>query len=302
MALLFAALCSLGAQESQVPDDSVLLLSYFRTPDEALHLAHSQDGLKWTALNENKPIFRVAVGNKSVRDPFIRKGLDGWFHFISTNSWKAKDLIYAKSKDLVHWEGERLLPVMETVPGTRNVWAPEFVYDEAKEEYLIFWSSVTEPEGKHQRTWCCRTKDFTTVSAPTVLFDPGFTQIDATIVRDKDTCFLIFKDERGANKKGTDNKAMRVATASALGGPYSASGGLVCAHLTEGPAVFQAGGRWLMLYDHFMEHKWGASESQDLKQWQSISDQVIVPDKCRHGSVFTVTRKEFEQLQEDLNK
>jgi hypothetical protein len=40
------------------------LLSYFRTPDEALHLAWSEDGLGWRALNDNQAVLRATVGNR----------------------------------------------------------------------------------------------------------------------------------------------------------------------------------------------------------------------------------------------
>ena len=301
LALPFAAVL-LCAAPAMAASDDVFILSYFRTPAEALHLAYSTDGLTWTALNGNKPVLHANVGNKSIRDPYIRKGPGGWFHLVSTNSWKAKDLIYTKSKDLIHWEPQHLLPVMAGVEHVRNVWAPEFVFDEEKGDYLIFWSSVTEPEGKHQRIWCCRTKNFQNLSAPRVLFDPGYTVIDATLVRSKDMWHMAFKDARGENKKGTDNKAMRMATAASLGGPYQNPSGLVTPHLTEGPAIFRAGDRWLMLYDHFMEHKWGASESRDLVNWTPVTAKLTVPETCRHGSVFTITNKEFDALRAAFGK
>ena len=291
----------LAASAPDADAGSVYLLAYFRTPEEALHYAWSEDGLTWQALNGNRPVMRAEVGNKSIRDPYIRKGPDEWFHLVSTNSWKAVNLIYARSKDLVTWESQRLLPVMESVPTTKNVWAPEFVYDDQTGEYLIFWSSVTVPEG-HQRTWSCRTRDFESLSEPEILFDPGYTQIDATLVRNEKTWHLIYKDERGENKQGTDNKAMRVAVSDTLEGPYEAVTGLVTPHLTEGPAVFRAGARWLMLYDHFMEHRWGGAESNDLKTWKVLEGVPKVPDTARHGSVLSITRDEFANLKAKLGE
>lgn len=303
MFLLFAA-CCVPCAAAQPPasdpsgdEDGVLLLAYFRTPAEALHYAFSRDGLTWTALNDNRPVLLSNVGHKSVRDPYIRKGPDGWFHLVSTNSWKARNLMYTRSRDLIQWEPQRLLPVMESVEACKNVWAPEFVHDEDSGDYILFWSSVTEPE-HYQRTWYCRTGDFETVSEPKVLFDAGFTNIDATIIRQENRWHLIYKDERGENRVGTDNKAMRVATADALLGPYQTRTGLVSPHLTEGATVFREGGRWLMLFDHFMDKKWGAAESDDLLEWRPVSQPVIVPDLARHGSVFRIPQQLFRQLRD----
>lgn len=289
---LLTLICGLAAAE----EDSVFVLAYFRTPAEALHLASSPDGLTWTALNKNEPVLRAEVGNRSIRDPFIRKGPDGLYHLVSTNSWKATNLIHVSSPDLVHWSEQTLLPVMEGMPGTKNVWAPEYVYDEARGDYLLFWSSVTEPEGDHQRIWCCRTKDFKTVSEPKMLFDPGYTVIDATIVPDGKRWVMAFKDERGENKAGTDNKGMRMAVADALEGPYTVVSDLVTPHLTEGPTLFQAGGRWLMLFDCFLEGKWGAVESTDLDLWHPLEPGPLLPADARHGSVFTISAGELATL------
>ena len=47
------------------------VMSYFRTESEALHLALSDDGLKWRALNDNKPILSGTIGTNTLRDPFV---------------------------------------------------------------------------------------------------------------------------------------------------------------------------------------------------------------------------------------
>ncbi|MEW6234917.1 MAG: glycoside hydrolase family 43 protein [Candidatus Omnitrophota bacterium] len=290
--------CAIAA--GSVADDSVFLMSYFRTADESLYMAYSFDGCDWTAFNDEKPLLRAEIGNKSVRDPFIRRGLDGAFYFVCTNSWKSSMILAARSKDLIHWEEQRLLPVMEGVKTVHNCWAPEFFYDDKEGSFLIYWSSVTE-ENNHQRIWSCRTKDFKTISPPRMLFDPGYTVIDATIEFFNGAYYMIYKDERGENKHGTDNKAMRLAVSGNLDGPYQPQGGLITPHLTEGPALFRAGGKWLLFYDCFMDDRWGAEESDDLQNWTNADAKVKFPPQPRHGSVFTVTRKQFEALRDWYN-
>ena len=69
-----------------------------------LHIAYSYDGLKWTALNDDKPLLVPEIGkDKLMRDPSICQGPDGTFHMVWTSSWKDRIIGYASSKDLVHW-------------------------------------------------------------------------------------------------------------------------------------------------------------------------------------------------------
>ncbi len=45
----------------------MFVMSYFRTESEALHLAISEDGLEWTALNGNRPLLHSTVGAQRAR-------------------------------------------------------------------------------------------------------------------------------------------------------------------------------------------------------------------------------------------
>jgi beta-galactosidase len=274
--------------------NAIYLLSYFRTSDEALHLASSDDGLTWTALNANRAILHADVGQRSVRDPFIRCCEDGWFHLVCTDSWNSPDILHARSRDLVEWEPWEILPVMRGVPNACNAWAPEYVYVPDRRSYMLFWSSITEP-AEHQRIWCCETPDFRVISEAGVLFDPGHSVIDATLIPDGDRHVLIYKDERGRNAPGTDFKAMRSATGRSLNGPFIPEGGLITEPLTEGPTVFLHGDSYLMLYDFFLDGRWGASQSEDLLTWRSIPG-LTVPFEARHGSVFSAPDTVVQEL------
>ena len=73
------------------------------------------------------------------------------------------------------------------------VWAPEAIYDEATDDYLVYWSSRDKSKnGTDQnalRVYVCRTKDFHTFSEPKVWLsedqDTGneVNIIDSTIVK-----------------------------------------------------------------------------------------------------------------------
>lgn len=58
------------------PEHDVYIFSYFKgNGEDGLHLAASNDGLKWVALNGNKSFLTPVVGNdKLMRDPCIIQG------------------------------------------------------------------------------------------------------------------------------------------------------------------------------------------------------------------------------------
>ena len=85
---LFIAMATCIAAAAQA--EEAYLFSYFsdrefggRSGESAgLHLAYSYDGLKWTALNDDKPLLVPEVGkDRLMRDPSICRGPDGTFHW-----------------------------------------------------------------------------------------------------------------------------------------------------------------------------------------------------------------------------
>jgi hypothetical protein len=195
---------------------------------------------------------------------------------------------------------------MESIPSTVNTWAPEFVYDSSQKIYFIFWSSTTCPKKNFfrkpmldHRIWYCTTSDFQHFSAPAIMFDPGYMIIDATIIRDQNKWFMAFKDERGKNRLSNPYKAMKIAQASQLPGPWEIiTQDFVTPHLTEGPYMFHNGNEWWMIYDHFMSGHYGIRKSKDLIQWESLKEDVKFPSGTRHASIMELS----DELAENLKK
>ena len=94
--------------------DSVFMFSYFNNNGkDGLHLAYSNDGLNWTALNNDRTFLIPVLSKDSLmRDPCIIRGSDGLFHMVWTVSWKEKGIGYASSKALIHWSEQKFIPVM----------------------------------------------------------------------------------------------------------------------------------------------------------------------------------------------
>jgi len=131
------------------------LFSYFKgNGEDGLHLAYSEDGLAWRALNDDRPYFHPTVGKeKLTRDPSIVRGPDGMYHMVWTAGWNEQGFGYAESRDLITWTHERYVAVMSHEPTAMNTWAPEIFYDSIKTRYQIVWASTIPGRfpGQHGR-------------------------------------------------------------------------------------------------------------------------------------------------------
>jgi hypothetical protein len=284
------------------------LFSYFKgNGEDGLHLAYSNDGLKWASLKNDSSFLKPTAGkDKLMRDPCIVRGANGLFHMVWTVSWNEKGIGYASSKDLLHWSEQRYLPVMEHESGALNCWAPEIFYDALKKEYMIYWATTipgrfskgdTSGDSKYNhRMYYVTTKDFKTFSDTKLLYDQGFNVIDATIQKNGQQYVMFLKDET----RYPPQKNLRLAFSNTLTGGYSTpSEPITGKYWAEGPTVLKQGKRWIVYFDKYRDHQYGAMASTDLKQWTEISDQLEMPKGIRHGTVFAVTEKELEKLKAD---
>ena len=197
--------CAATTKQAAAPEEEVYLFSYFKGNGDGLHLAYSTDGYNWQALKNDSIFLRPTAGkDKLMRDPCIIRGGDGKFHMVWTVSWNERGIGYASSEDLLNWSEQQYVPVMEHEPGARNTWAPEITYDYKKKEYMIYWAtSITglypetqsaEDNAYNHRMYYVTTKDFKTFSDTKLLYEPGFNEIDATIVKDKNRFEMFLKD------------------------------------------------------------------------------------------------------------
>lgn len=303
--LLFLSLSSCAVVQKQAAQDDVYLFSYFKGNGDGLHLAYSTDGYNWQALKNDSIFLKPNAGNdKLMRDPCIIRGADGRFHMVWTVSWNEKGLGYASSEDLINWSEQQFIPVMAHEPNARNTWAPEITYDEEKKQYMIYWATTItglypetqsqEDDAYNHRMYYVTTKDFEDFSDTRLLYEPGFNVIDATIVKDSDRYVMFLKDET----REPAEKNLRIAYSQNLTGPYSAAGPPITGdYWAEGPTTLKLGDKWMVYFDKYIEHSMGAVQSTDLKNWEDISDKISFPEGMRHGTIFKVTRDEFEKLQ-----
>lgn len=301
---------SYGAKSKAVPNDSVYLMAYFKAPSQHLFYAMSEDGLHWEETNGGAPIFCAFDEKIWMRDPYmqrVEKNGETTFHLVHTWGWDNPAIFHWESSDLINWHAANggtdtdsgKIYVMDGKngnPSSPNAWAPEFTYVPKEDTFYVYWSSRVDDRQVHYVT---STKDWLSFSTPQVLFDPGITAIDLTVVPYKGKYYGFYKDERNGKKTilraVTNSLDPKVDTFKGITEVYPADFNIE----VEGPTVFPKldGSGWIAYADEFNGDKGLVfAECDDLKKpWKLIPKDKYknVPD-VKHGSVIKVSRKEVE--------
>ena len=284
----------LAETNTKTNNDTVYLFSTFKEPEQdGLRFAWSPDGHHWA--NIPGLFLRVNVGQKLMRDPSILRGPDGTFHMVWTSGWHGdKGFGYAHSRDLAHWSPQRLLRVMAHEPKVRNVWAPELFYDRKGQQFIICWASNMPEHPDDRRSqhhlYFTTTRDFKTFAPAKLFFDPGFDVIDGQIVQNGDRYALVFKDNTRPGSR------IHVAFSDNATGPWTDISEPFTEQNTEGPAVLKLGDDWVIYYDKYRAHQYGAVRTHDFRTFTNVTDEMTFPEGLKHGTAFPVTRKELNYL------
>ena len=268
--------------------DIYVSTSFHEPANEGLRFIYSYDGINWNPIEGT--FLSPKVGNQKVmRDPSIVKGPDGTFHLVWTSSWRGdKGFGYASSKDLIHWTEERFINVMDD-PTTVNVWAPELFYDDVKRQYMIIWASCIpgkfpdglEDHNNNHRLYYTTTKDFKTFSKAKLLIEPGFSSIDATMVkRGNNDYVMVLKDNTRKQRN------IKVAFAKSPYGPWSEVSESFTDMFCEGPSTAYVDGWYYIYYDSYRQKIYGAHRTKDFKTFEDRTGSVKFPVGHKHGTVF----------------
>lgn len=267
----------------------------------------SRDGIAWTPVRAGLPIIRTELG---IRDPHIARDADGVYHCVWTTH-VADGIGYSTSRDLLTWSEPRVLRIMAGVPKTWNCWAPELVWLEDRDEWMIHYSStivgLRDPataggEKLNHRIYRVLTKDFERFSQPEVLYDPGYTVIDSTMFpvenRVEGRWVMAIKDARLRPKA---MKRIRLATAPTPLGPWSLppSEG-ISPPWHEGATFARFGGWWWMYVDRYHANYYQLWRSRDLVRWTHGPTLLGLPRGFRHGTVIEVPADVFAALRTAL--
>lgn len=313
-------LSSTGPAEARDAKPAGFLFATFRGEGspltEQVYFALSKDGCTWSALNDSKPVLVSEVGEKGVRDPFLLRGKTGeHFYLIATDlsihlnhDWGravrggSHCIVIWESTDLVSWSEPRLVEVAPKDAGC--TWAPEAVYDQANDDYLVFWASTTGRDdfSKH-RIWAARTKDFRAFSEPFIYIEKPTTVIDTTIIHDGQSYYRFSKDEK--------YKAITMETSTRLEGPWVDVPDFSLSRLRgyEGPASYliqpateSEPATWGLILDHYARGRgYQPYLTEDLASGNFVEAKGFeFPFKFRHGSVLSLTEEEYRRLENSL--
>lgn len=292
-------------------EPTAFLFSYFtRNGEDGVHLAYSRDGINWLPLNHGRSLIQPAVTGEGIgwqewgttaalmRDPCILRGPDGMFHMVWTIAWTDKGIGIAHSPDLIHWSKQERIPVMEHEPDALQAWAPELFYDDATQQYMIFWATAipgrfpasdsvgqrTSRGRADPRLYYVTTKDFKSYSPAKLLYDGGFATIDGTIAKKGDRYYLVMKDETFH----PPHRNLRVASSEHATGPYGPASLSFTERDTEGPSILHVDDYWYVYYDRYTRGRYGAVRTKDFEHWEKYTDSLNAPRGIRHGSAFRV--------------
>jgi len=298
--VIFATHGNLKAGDT-ASSDTVYMFSSFRdNGQDGLHLAYSSDGYKWTDLGGS--FLEPQVGRyKLMRDPSVVRGPDGTFHMVWTTGWRDdKGFGYARSPDLIQWSKQKFVEAMAHEPETFNVWAPELFYDADNKRFIVCWASTIpgrypdhlEDRNNNHRMYCTTTRDFETFTDTKLFFEPGFSVIDAVIVKWDSRYVLVHKD----NTRSLRN--LRAAFGDSALGPFTDVSEPFTEMYTEGPTVLRLGDDWIVYFDMYRKKQYGAVKTRDFKTWTDITSLVSFPDGHKHGTAFEAPRSVLNGLKQ----
>ncbi len=280
---------------------------------EQVYFSYSEDGLHWKDLNGGAPVLRWEQGEGGVRDPFlIRSPKDNKSYLIATDlriaNGKGWDVaVHEGSRDIIIWESDDLVNWSEPwavtvgIPGAGCVWAPEAIYDEATDEFLVFWASATqethESERKH-KIYSSRTRDFRQFSPAEKYIERDNHIIDTTIIEHGGAFFRYSKDETTKNIRVEKGESLDKDAFSPVHAPV-----LEALTGVEGPQIYKLHDReaWCLIVDRFAEGKgYLPLITTDLAsgEFQILADEAfdLGANKKRHGGVLPIYGEECSQL------
>ena len=287
--------------------DVAYLFAYFlgNSPEqERLSYAVSTDGYNFKALNGGRAVWQSSVGTGCLRDPYIFKGEDGLYYMLATDmksslGWNSnRNLLSAKSTDLVHWFDETSIEIANKyslMQGADRAWAPQAIFDPEKGEYMIYFAARVPNRDSRTIMYYAYSRDMKTLDTePQLLFAPknGDDAIDSDIINVGGKYYMYYKNET--------NKRIYLATADHASGPYSEIKQVSEGSLgVEGPNIYKLIGsdKWLMMSDAYGDGYYLMQETTDLVNFNTVSrSSYSFNFTPRHGYVIPINADQYTAL------
>lgn len=281
-----------------------------------LYYSVSKDGLHWQNLNDGERVFDNYQGH-----PDIVKGPKGNYYIAGNTSDSSPDINIWSSDDLITWEKHAVYtPDLTATPGYENalqrIGAPKLFYDKASSQFIMTWHTPHKEGTKEdpERYWASQRtlyvlsddlKEFK--GPPKKLFDWNIGTIDVIIRKVDHNYYAIIKDETYPTLYWPTGKTIRIAKSNFLLGPYSLPQDPISPNFREAPSLIPSpnGEAWYLYYEQYPGVSYGLSISDNLNgPWYQASgytffsdwDKYSLPEKVRHGSMITISDKEYDEL------
>jgi hypothetical protein len=287
---------------------------------EQIYFAISTDGLHWTDINNSQPVLTSNIGDGGVRDPSIIRSADGTtFWILATDlcigcgtSWSdaqhngSTSLVIWESSDLVNWSGPRLANVAGSIPDAGCAWAPEAIYDEDNENYVVYWATISPLDGYDKaRIYYATTTDFVNFSAPQMYINrPGaYGIIDTQILKVANSTYQYYRVSRDTYN-GYDS--VTVEGNNSIFSSWTEIGdihGLVSSW-SEGPILykFNDANEWCLMVDvtagGYLPLVSTDLSDMDTYRVLSSSEYSLGTSRKRHGSILNITTAELNAILE----
>ncbi|WP_115717905.1 family 43 glycosylhydrolase [Gallaecimonas mangrovi] len=308
--LLALLCCSAFAKPPEQKDLTAYLFVYFtgnKVSEEAIHFAVSADGYHYYALNHNQPVLdsKRISSSGGVRDPHILRSQDGQhFYMVATDMTASKGwdsnraMVLLKSTDLVHWQS-RVVNIQQRFSGNstlKRVWAPETIFDAKAGKYLIYFS-MKHGNSPDKLYYSYANPSFTDLATtPKPLFTPasGKAAIDADII-EKDSLYHLFYKTEG-HGDGIKEATSHSLTANQWQeqNDYKQQ----TQDAVEGAGVFKLSNTdsYILMYDVYKKGRYQFTQSQDLRHFTAVDNDISMDFHPRHGTVMAITRQELQRL------
>ncbi len=296
------AFCFFGPHVASAASNSIYMMSYFSNTTSGsdnngasgLKLAYSLDGLSYHELNGGAGYVKDTINSSFMRDPSVYFCQDGVYRMVYTTGWSTTSFGYSESTDLLHWTTTSAVNIMSSVFGASVTWAPEIIYDSSNKNYVVYWSSNIS--GGDKSIYYTTTTDFKSYSSPQVLYNPGYTTIDADIVWNGSKYVMMLKDERNGYKY-----VYMTAGGTTVLGTYSTTGTsavtTISGYDAEGATTVKVGDKWVTFVDRYSSGGICAWSSSDgMTTWKDSTSTVATPAYARHATVGTATYSTVEAL------
>ncbi len=252
------------------------MMTYFQNASDAAgaYIAFSSDttGINWQYYNNDEvfivPITVAGANDHKMRDPMMMyDSVNNKFTLVWTVSWTGQTIGWDTSSNLAigTWGPQMGLQVGSTIPTCYVCWAPEIFWDDVAGQWEILWSTCQGSSGDKHTYYVhvngpigsMDSSAATGYSAPTLMFNPGFTVIDADIIKVATSKYcMVFKDER-VSSGSLVAKNIHYVLSSQPTGPWKGPNidGIMSMALTttgcEGPSIVKQGGAYHLFFDPY---------------------------------------------------